>query len=170
MKYCHECGYKLTLGTEKFCPNCGVKLNGERHDETKIGITNTQGDIIGVGVDGDGNIITKEFSVVINEYQEDCGLTLIHPKHFKENTDIKENVIQWRKQGYQLSLESIYDEQEFRRDRTLKEIKGKLEDKKRLLLLGESGTSKTTILKELICDYFKETKFKVLYNLGDDGT
>ncbi|HXT84693.1 MAG TPA: ATP-binding protein, partial [Verrucomicrobiae bacterium] len=46
-------------------------------------------------------------------------------------------------------------------------MKSNLEAKKRLLLLGESGTSKTTLLMEIICDYFNEG-YKVLYNLGDD--
>ena len=33
--------------------------------------------------------------------------------------------------------------------------------------MGESGTSKTTLLMEIICDYFDEG-YRVLYNLGDD--
>ena len=44
------------------------------------------------------------------------------------------------------------------------EIKGRLEDKSRLLLAGESGTSKTTILMEILTDYFVEG-YEILYNL-----
>jgi hypothetical protein len=34
-----------------------------------IDITDTKGDIIGVGVDGSGNIIGKNISIVVNEVQ-----------------------------------------------------------------------------------------------------
>ena len=133
----------------------------------KINVTGNQGDIIGIGIDGNGNIIGKNVSIVINEFSQDCGLTLLHPNHFIENADTEENVQQWREKGYQFSLESIYKHNEFRREKILKEIRDKLEDKKRLLILGESGTSKTTLLKEIICDYF-DNDYRVLYNLGDD--
>ena len=33
--------------------------------------------------------------------------------------------------------------------------------------MGESGTSKTTLLMEIMCDYF-DKGYRVLYNLGDD--
>jgi predicted AAA+ superfamily ATPase len=39
-----------------------------------------------------------------------------------------------------------------------------LEGKRRLLLVGESGTSKTTILMEILTDYFDEG-YEILYNL-----
>jgi hypothetical protein len=45
------------------------------------------------------------------------------------------------------------------------EIKGRLESKGRLLLVGESGTSKTTILYEILTDYFLEG-YEILYNDG----
>ena len=133
----------------------------------KINVTGNQGDIIGIGIDGNGNIIGKNVSIVINELSQDCGLTLLHPNHFIENADTEENVQQWREKGYQFSLEAVYKHNEFRREKILKEIRDKLEDKKRLLILGESGTSKTTLLKEIICDYF-DKNYRVLYNLGDD--
>ena len=132
-----------------------------------IDIHSNKGDVIGVGVDGNGNIIGKNISVVINEFSQDCGLTLLAPNHFKENVDTIENFSQWREKGYAFSLESIYQRKEFRRKKLLKEIKDKLEDKKRLLLLGDSETSKTTLLMETISDYFDEG-YRVIYNLGDD--
>lgn len=55
----------------------------------------------------------------------------------------------------------MYNGEEFRREKTLKEIKNNLEAKKRLLILSKSGTSKTTLLKEIICDYFNDG-FRVL--------
>ena len=135
-----------------------------------IEIKENTGDIIGVGIVGSNNKIIKNI-VNINKFIEetysDCGLTLIHPNYFKENTDTEENLKQWRDKGYQLSLEAIFKGEEFRREKMLNEIKDKLENKKRLLILGESGTSKTTLLKEIICDYFRKG-YRVLYNLGDD--
>ena len=132
-----------------------------------IEIRENQGDIIGVGIDGNGNIIWKNVSIVINELSEDCGLILLSQNHFKENTDTEENFQQWKEKGYSFSLEAVYQGKSFRRERVLNEIKSNLEAKKRLLLLGESGTSKTTLLMEIICDYFN-AGYRVLYNLGDD--
>ena len=53
MKYCPNCGNPLTLGNENFCPGCGHNLAqqvGEAANNKSIGITGTQGDVIGVGV------------------------------------------------------------------------------------------------------------------------
>jgi tetratricopeptide (TPR) repeat protein len=136
----------------------------DKHSSDKINVSNNVGDVIGVGV-GDGNIIGKNISIVINEFSQDCGLTLIHPSYFNENNDVNENLEQW-KNGHSFHLESVYQKKEFRRENLLEEIKLKLEDKKRLLLLGESGMSKTTLLMEIICDYF-DMNYKVLYNLGN---
>jgi putative protein kinase ArgK-like GTPase of G3E family len=53
---------------------------------------------------------------------------------------------------------------EFRRDKVLEKIKAKLsQSNHRLLLLGKPGSSKSTILMELICDYFKD-RYQILYN------
>ena len=112
----------------------------------KSNISGNQGDIIGVGIDGNGNIIWKNVSIVINELSQDCGLTLLPPNHFKENSDTIENFQQWREKGYPFSLESVYQTKSLDEKKILNEIKEKLEEKKRLLLLGESGTSKTTLL------------------------
>jgi len=133
----------------------------------RFSISSNQGDVIGVGIDGNGNIVWKNVSIVINEISQDCGLTLLPPNHFIENTDTEENFKQWQEKGYSFSLESIYQRKEFRRERLLNEIKSKLEEKKRLLILGKSGTSKTTLLMEIICDYF-DNGYLVLYNLGED--
>jgi len=58
---------------------------------TPIEIKENKGDVIGVSIDGNGNIIWKNVSIVINEFSQDCGLTLLPPNHFKENTVIEEN-------------------------------------------------------------------------------
>ena len=59
MAFSHKCGLQLTLGTEKFCPRCGVKL--QQH--TAVGgieVTDTRGDVVGAGVGGTDNVISKE--------------------------------------------------------------------------------------------------------------
>ena len=95
-------------------------------------IKENKGDVIGIGVDGNGNIIGKIISVVINEFSQVCGLSFIPPNYFKENTDTEENFNQWKEKGYSFSISSIYQRKEFRREKILNEIKDKLEDKKRL--------------------------------------
>ncbi len=122
-----------------------------------------------VGVIIGSNIKVGDINVnVTNVIQEikDYGLKLLHPNHFIDNSDTSENVEKWKK-GFPLYLESIYQHKEYKRERVLQEIREKLEEKKRLLLLGESGTSKTTILMEIICQYFNNG-YRVLYNLDDD--
>jgi hypothetical protein len=54
---------------------------------------------------------------------------------------------------------------EFRRCALVNQIKGKLEYTHRLLLVGESGSSKTTILMEILTDYFGDG-YEILYNFG----
>src|SRR5690349_21644516 len=65
MNYCHNCGFKVPLGTEKFCPNCGFNLQGgivTREDSISTNIHDTGGDAFGVGVEGQKNVIGKEFA------------------------------------------------------------------------------------------------------------
>ena len=69
----------------------------------------------------------------------------------------------WKK-GFPFQLPSIRQEKEFRRTALINEIKSRLVDKRRLLLVGESGTSKTTLLMEILTDYFDEG-YEILYNL-----
>ena len=75
MKFCHECGYELFLGTEKFCPECGSKLN-QNHDKTKndnkdysTSVSNTDGNVIGTGFSGSGNITGEEIGYTIQGNQ-----------------------------------------------------------------------------------------------------
>ena len=66
MNYCHNCGYKLTLGTEKFCPNCGQNLIQQSLDyDKRVSIDETRGDVIGTGVSGTGHIIGKEVGYTV---------------------------------------------------------------------------------------------------------
>ena len=66
VNYCHNCGYKLTLGTEKFCPDCGQDLTQQRSGyDKKVSIHDTTGDIIGTDVTGSGNFIGKEIGYTV---------------------------------------------------------------------------------------------------------
>ena len=107
----------------------------------EIPIPDVTGDIIGVGVDPTGNIIGKNIIITINEARS-FGLFLIHPNFFKENSDTDANFEEW-KNGFNFALASIYYKREYRRETVLHDIENKLESKKRLLLLGESGFSKS---------------------------
>ena len=124
-----------------------------------------QGDVIGVGVDGSGNIIGKNISVVINQARG-YGLTLLSPNHFIENSNTDPNFEDW-KNGFNFTPESIYFKREYRRESVLDEIRRGLEKQQRLLLLGESGTSKSTLLMEIVCYYF-DKGYKVLYSEGNE--
>ncbi len=128
---------------------------------------NTTGDTIGVDIVGSGNIIGKNITIFKNEVLDECGLTYLYPTYFKENEDISEDLQKW-KEGFPFSLESIYLKQEFRREKVVAEIITKLDNKKRLLILGESGTSKTTLLMEVLC-YCFDIGYTILYNLGKDS-
>ena len=57
MKYCHNCGYKSTLGSENFCPGCGQNLT-----EQRVSITDTKGDVFGVDTSGNNNVMGKGFA------------------------------------------------------------------------------------------------------------
>src|SRR5215831_8359714 len=64
MTFCHNCGTKLTLGNENFCPRCGTNLQQNKttvdnHNQS-IGVQHTAGDVIGAGISGSGNIIGKD--------------------------------------------------------------------------------------------------------------
>ena len=132
-----------------------------------IAISGVKGDLIGVGVDGNNNIIFKELNINIsNEFIGTYGLNVLSRDHFKEFKGTEENFKGWIK-GFPFSLESIYNHKDFRRETLLSNIKEMLENQKRLLLLGESGTSKRTLLMEIMCDYF-DNGYVVLYNFGEE--
>ena len=66
MNYCHNCGYKLTLGNERFCPNCGQNLTQQRSEyDKKVSIHDTRGDVIGTDVSGTGHFIGKELAYTV---------------------------------------------------------------------------------------------------------
>ncbi|MFZ0510930.1 MAG: hypothetical protein WAM14_04920 [Candidatus Nitrosopolaris sp.] len=52
-----------------------------------------------------------------------------------------------------------------RREELIADIKSELENQGKLLIVGQSGISKSTILMELMCDHFDDG-YDVLYNYG----
>ena len=135
--------------------------NGRTSPPTKP--QNIGGDQIGYWVRGDNNIIGKNISV-INQEIKPTGLTLLEPDYFERRKNVKDDFENWKK-GYAFELPSIYYGYEFRRETVINEIKQKLETNNKLLVLGESGTSKSTVLMEIMCDYFRDG-YRVLHNIG----
>lgn len=76
MKFCPECGFEFTTGTEKFCLNCGYDVNkgaallSEGKNKNSIHIERTGGDVVGIGVTGSGNIIGKEITINKTTYNK----------------------------------------------------------------------------------------------------
>jgi tetratricopeptide (TPR) repeat protein len=131
---------------------------------SSIDIQNTKGgDVIGLGISGSGNIIGKDINVVINKAQS-YGINLLSTNYFKEYKSTPQDLEDW-KNGFSFKLEAIKEKRELRRS-IVDKIKIKLEKEHRLLIVGESGTSKTTILMEIMCEYF-DYGYKILYNFGE---
>jgi tetratricopeptide (TPR) repeat protein len=107
----------------------------------------------------------NEVSKLQYELYQTTGLTWFR-NYFYDDIYTAGDTENW-KNGFAFRLPSIMQKKEFRRDALVNHIKGKLEDTHRLLLVGESGSSKTTILTEILTDYFGDG-YEILYNL--DGT
>ena len=135
----------------------------ETNEEKNKNAISAGRDAIGVNVDGSGNIIAKNITLVTNEVKEYFGLDLISKGYFR-GINTQPDFENWIA-GFPFSLPSIYQGKEFRRETLLQGIKKKLQDNRKLLLLGESGSSKSTILMEILCDYYKDD-YIVLYNEG----
>jgi hypothetical protein len=129
-----------------------------------VSIRDNKGDVIGVNIDGNGNIIAK--NIVIYQVKRDINLTYLTKNYLERHSNTVEDFKGWLK-GFPLSLPSIYQKREYRREDILFRIKDKLEKYNCLLLLGESGTSKTTLLMEMMCDYL-EKGYKALYIFGNE--
>jgi hypothetical protein len=93
------------------------------------------------------------------------GLNWLSPDYFEYHKSTDKDIENWKK-GFPFELEAIKERKEFRRNIVIDDIKSKIETQHQLLLIGESGTSKSTILKEIMCDYF-DNGYNVLYNYGN---
>jgi len=135
MKFCPECGFQFTTGTEKFCLNCGYDINkgaalpSEGKNKNSIHIERTGGDVVGIGVTGSGNIIGKEITInkttynklepefrsslrdflaLINRYSE--KLSEEQRKSLKESLDGLAKVVEGLKAGQVVKDDETKDE------------------------------------------------------------
>lgn len=99
-----------------------------------------------------------------NELYKDFGLNWLPVDYFRSHKSTKKDYEDW-KNGFSFNLESIYEKKELRRS-IVDTIKTNLEKNHRLLLLGELGSSKSTILMEVMCEYFN-SGYQILYDLGN---
>ena len=81
----------------------------------------------------------------------------------------KKDLDDW-KNGFPLELHSVMEGKNFKRTNIINEIISKLEDNNgdhSLLLVGKSGTSKSNLLMDIMCHYFKNG-YIVFYNFGEE--
>lgn len=112
------------------------------------------------------NRTMQEKISLLVDHAHSQGFTLLRPDHFIENRFTDANLEHW-KDGFNFNLESIYYRREYRRENVLEEIQRRLDAQNRLILLGQSGTSKSTIMMEIICHYF-DKGYKILYSEGNE--
>jgi tetratricopeptide (TPR) repeat protein/GTPase SAR1 family protein len=103
-----------------------------------------------------------EISKLQSQIYQTNGLSWLPRNYFEDHVSTAEDTKNW-KNGFAFSLSSIKQEKEFRRSALINDIKSRLESRRRLLLTGQSGTSKTTILMEILTDYF-DKDYEILYN------
>jgi tetratricopeptide (TPR) repeat protein len=132
-------------------------------DSKPISIQNVQGNVTVTIIEGNNNKTELSIDGFTKRFAQDCGLRLIYNDYFKQDDNTSTNFNDWLN-GFSFNIKSVYHEREYRRENLLKDIKIKLEEKQRLIILGESGTSKSVILMEVLCDYLKKG-YKILHNL-----
>jgi primosomal protein N' len=96
------------------------------------------------------------------ELYQSFGLDWITSDYFEFHKTTEKDFDNWKK-GFTFDLPSIKAGRELRRETLIADIKSKLETDGKLLLVGPPGSSKTTILMELMCDYF-DAGYEILYN------
>ncbi len=111
--------------------------------------------------------IRKNHEVLKNNLYQSYGLNWLPHGYFEHYKSKEEKDLEYWKNGFEFDLPAIKSNLELRRDRVVENIKERLESQNKLLILGESGTSKTTILKEILCNYF-DREYLILYNWGTD--
>lgn len=132
-------------------------LDSNQHDAKKL-------DELGKNLEAIKKIVEdldKNFQSSFNR-ASDLGLSLLGKDYFKENKNIESNFEDWLN-GYVFNLSSIFYGKEYRRESIIQDIKKHLDRNNICLLLGEMGVSKSTLLMEIACDYFKEG-YTVLLN------
>ena len=130
-------------------------------------ISNSAGVIIGSNIRVEGGI---NVTTVIQEIRN-SGLKYLPPDYFRVNIRSSYQGFDKWKNGFPFKLQDIMHGHHFQRTDIINEIISKLDDNNNeyhaLLLLGKSGTSKSILLMDIICHYFKKD-FIVLYNFGEE--
>jgi tetratricopeptide (TPR) repeat protein len=129
-------------------------------------ITNSAGVIIGSNIHVAGGINVTNVIQEIRSY----GLKYLSPDYFRVNLRSSYQGFDKWKNGFPFKLQDIMHGHHFQRTDLLNDIINKLEDNNgnhALLLLGKSGTSKSIVLMDIMCHYFKNN-FVVFYNFGEE--
>jgi tetratricopeptide (TPR) repeat protein len=133
-------------------------------------------------LDNSNNIITegelsKDIQVgdinvnVLNIIEEikSYGLKFLQPTYFQEHQSTQKEFDEW-KNGFRFELPSIMEGKNFKRSGIINKIIDKLDNNNEdhaLILLGQSGTSKSNLLMDIMCHYYKNS-FIVFYNFGEE--
>jgi tetratricopeptide (TPR) repeat protein len=133
----------------------------EKEIDNIAAVISNEAQVLRTAIDNQLNEVSK----LQYELYQTSGLSWFR-NYFDEHIYTTSDTENW-KNGFEFRLPSIMQKKEFRRCALVNQIKGKLEDTRRLLLVGESGSSKTTILMEILTDYFGDG-YEILYNF--DGT
>jgi tetratricopeptide (TPR) repeat protein len=118
----------------------------------------------GKTVQSPSQIITSDFDKVQKELYNSYGLIWLARDYFESHKSSSLHLDDWRR-GFEFDLPSIKSRQELRREGIIRDIKTKLENEKKILIVGPSGSSKSTILMELMCDYF-DASYEIFHNKG----
>ena len=102
------------------------------------------------------------FDQIQKELYNIYGLNWLAKDYFEDHKSSNNDLDNWRK-GFSFELPSVKSKKELRRQRIIADIKTKLENQKKVLIVGQSGSSKSTILMELMCDYF-DAGYEIFYN------
>jgi tetratricopeptide (TPR) repeat protein len=113
------------------------------------------------------NNIVEAFEVFKREFYQNYGLTWLPFDYFKDKVVTENDLKEW-KDGFDFKLPAIKYNLEYKREEVLNEIIEKLQNQNKLLILGESGLGKTTILMELLYLYLDKKDYLILYNWGKD--
>ncbi|HEX6294535.1 MAG TPA: hypothetical protein VFZ46_05220 [Nitrososphaeraceae archaeon] len=130
-------------------------------------ISKSAGVIIGSNIKvGDINVNVTNVIQEIKSY----GLKYLSPDYFRVNTRTSYQGFDKWKNGFPFKLQDIMHGHHFQRTDIINDIISKLDDSNgnhALLLLGKSGTSKSTLLMDIMCHYFRNG-YIVFYNFGEE--
>jgi tetratricopeptide (TPR) repeat protein len=135
----------------------GIISRLEKEIDNIAAVISNEAQVLRIAIDNQLNEVSK----LQYELYQTTGLSWFR-NYFDEHIYTTSDTENW-KNGFEFRLPSIMQKKEFRRCALVNQIKSKLEDTRRLLLVGDSGSSKTTILMEILTDYFANG-YEILYN------